>query len=190
MLFRSVIAAPMDGIIKEFMVTPNQPVTKGQPLFALDDIRLRNEYDISLKTLAVSRADELRARQKAFGDKNSRAELLVLKARIQQQQASVAYLVEKLERAQVMAPIQGIVVFNDVNDFLGKPVVVGEKIVTLADPGQVAVQIQLPVADAINLIPGAPIRIFLNIAPEKPIGGRLHQAAYEAQLTSDRKSVV
>ena len=53
-----VIAAPMDGIIKEFMVTPNQPVTKGQPLFALDDIRLRNEYDISLKTLAVSRADE------------------------------------------------------------------------------------------------------------------------------------
>ena len=57
--------------------------------------------------------------------------------------------------------------------------------VTLADPGQVAVQIQLPVADAINLIPGAPIRIFLNIAPEKPIGGRLHQAAYEAQLTSD-----
>jgi HlyD family secretion protein len=180
-----VIAAPMDGIVKQFMVTPNQPVTKEQPLFALDDIRLRNEYDISLKTLAVSRAEELRARQKAFGDENSRAELLVIKARIRQQEASVAYLVEKLERAQVLAPVPGIVVFNDINDFLGKPVVVGEKIVILADPGQVAVQIQLPVADAINLIPGAPIRIFLNIAPETPMDGSLHQTAYEAQVTPD-----
>ncbi|MCP4721930.1 MAG: HlyD family efflux transporter periplasmic adaptor subunit [Desulfobacteraceae bacterium] len=180
-----VVAAPMDGAIKEFMVTPSQAVTAGQDIFSLDDLRLRNEHDIAMQTLAVTQADELRARQKAFGDEASRAELLLIKARIKQHRATLSYLAEKLERIRVKAPVSGVVVFNDVNDWLGKPVVVGEKIVTLADPEAVIAQIQLPVADAINLIPGARIRIFLNISPDQPICARLFQAAYEAQLTAD-----
>ncbi len=180
-----IIAASMDGVVKRFMVAPNEPVEADQVLFVLDDIRIRNEHDIALGALAVTRADELRARQKAFADDDSRAELLMLRARIDQQQTTVDYLAEKLERIRIKSPVQGIVVFTDVNDWLGKPVVVGEKIVTIADPGQVIAQIQLPVADAITLLPGAAIRLFLNIAPDRPIEASLHQAAYEAQLTSD-----
>ncbi len=180
-----VVAAPMDGAVKDFMVTPNQPVKAGQALFALDDIRIRNEHDIALKTLAVVKADELRARQKAFADDTSRAELLLLKARIQEQKATVEYLAEKLDRSRVKAAEEGIAVFSDTNDWLGKPVVVGEKIMTIADPQKVAAEIQLPVADAINLAPGAKIRLFLNISPDSPIAASLHQTAYEAQLTAD-----
>ena len=180
-----VVAAPMDGAIKDFMVSPNQTVTAGTPLFSLDDIRIRNEHDIAVRTLDVALADELRARQKAFSDQASRAELLLLKARVRQQQAAADYLAEQLERSMVRAPVQGVAVFNDVNDWLGRPVVVGEKILTLADPQKVMARISLPVADAITLAPGARIRIFLNIAPDTPLEARLGQASYEAGLTPD-----
>lgn len=180
-----VVAAPMDGAVKNFMVTPNQSVTAGQVLFTLDDIRIRNEYEIAVKTLAVTRADSLRARQKSFADEDSRAELLLLDARVTQQQAMVDYLAEQLARSRVSATVDGIAVFSDVNDWLGKPVVVGEKVLSLADPGHVAAEIQLPVADAINLSPGADVRLFLNIAPDRPVAATLYQAAYEARVTAD-----
>lgn len=180
-----VVAAPMDGAVKDFMVTPNQPVKAGQVLFTLDDIRIRNEYEIAVKTLAVTRADELRARQKAFADEASRADLLLLAARIEQQQAMVDYLAEQLERSRVKAAVNGIAVFSDVNDWLGKPVMVGEKVLSLADPKNVAAEIHLPVADAINLGPGADVRLFFNIAPDRPVAACLYQAAYEARVTPD-----
>lgn len=178
-----VVAAPMDGAVASVAVSPNQAVAAGEVLFTLDDIRIRNEHDIAEKALSVALADQLRARQKAFADETSRAELLALEARVQQQQATVDYLAEKLERSRVKAAVAGLAVFTDPNDWLGKPVVVGEKIMTLADPDRVEAEIQLPVADAINLAPGATVRLFLNVAPEKPFAAILHHAAYEAQVT-------
>ncbi len=178
-----VVASPMSGAVKAVAVSPNQMVKTGQLLFTLDDIRIRNEYDIALKTLSVLKADHLRALQKAFADQESRARILMIEAEMEQQQATIDYLSEELERSRVLASADGIAVFTDVNDWIGRPVVVGEKIMTIADPAQVAAQIQLPVNDAVNLNPGATIRLFLNTSPDHPMGAVLEQAAYEAQVT-------
>lgn len=180
-----IVSAPMEGVIRSIHVEPNQEIKAGKPLFNLDDTSIRNEYEVSKKTLAVARAEYMRATQKAFLDEKSKADLLLLRARIKQKTAEVNYMADVLERSRVEAERNGIVVFGDVNDWLGKPVLVGEKVMTIANPAQVEAEIHLPVEDAINLEPGAETLIFLNVSPDKPLPAKLRQASYEAQVTPE-----
>ena len=61
----------------------------------------------------------------------------------------------------------------------------GERILVLADPNQVELEIHLPIADAINLRPGAEVRMFLNIHPGAPLAARIHYASYQAEVTTE-----
>lgn len=180
-----IVSAPLDGVIKTFHVMPNTPVMEGDLLFSMDDTTLRNRYEIAEKALSVVEANYMRAAQKAFTDEESKAELALLNARVEEKSAEVRYTAELLERIHVRAEHDGIAVFSDANDWLGKPVVVGEKVLTLANPENAELQIQLPVDDAINLEPGARVRMFLNIDPANPLDAHLRQTSYEAEVTPD-----
>lgn len=180
-----IVSVPMDGVISSFIVEPNQMVKPEQLLFSLDDTGVRNEYELAVKTLDIAKEEYNRAAQKGFSDEKSRGDLLLLEAQISQRTAYVNYMAEILKRSRIKAETKGIIVFNDVQDWIGKPVIVGEKIAAIADPEHVESEIMLPVEDAINLKEGADILIFLNVAPEKPISAVLRKAGYEAVLTPD-----
>jgi hypothetical protein len=55
----------------------------------------------------------------------------------------------------------------------------GERIGLLSDPDQPGIQAWVPVADAINLAPGAPMTLFLRVAPLQPLSGSLDHASYQ-----------
>jgi hypothetical protein len=178
-----VVAAPMDGVVKAFHVAPNQAVAKDELLFTLDDTTLAAKREVAAKALETARADALLAAQKAFDSDKSRAELAVLQGRVREKEAELASLAQLLGRVEVRAPRDGIVVFGDPNDWIGKPVVTGERIAQLAEPRDAGVLVWLPAADAISLDPGAEIRLFLHVAPLAPLQARLTQTSYQA-LTS------
>ncbi|MCX4029328.1 HlyD family efflux transporter periplasmic adaptor subunit [Endozoicomonas sp. SM1973] len=178
-----VISAPMDGVIHEINITPNQEVTKGDVLFTLDDTNIRNKHAVANKALEVADANYLRATQQAFADARSKSELAILKAVLAEKQAEVDYYAEMLKRTQVIAEQSGVVIFDDINDWLGKPVVVGEKVMTLADIHDTWLEIWLPVDDAIALDQGAELRLFLNIDPVRSIKGVIQQTSYEATIS-------
>ena len=79
----------------------------------------------------------------------------------------------------------GIAVYGDPNDWLGRPVQTGERVMQLADPRDAGVLIWLPVADALNLEPGAPIRLFLHTKPLSPLPATLLQTSYQAVLSPE-----
>ena len=120
------------------------------------------------------------AAQKAFDNAQSRSELASLNGKVAERQAEVAYVDELLKRIEVRSPGQGVLVFGDINDWQGKPVVTGERVALLADPKDAGVLIWLPVSDAINLEPGAPVKLYLQIAPLKPLSATLSQTSYQA----------
>lgn len=180
-----VISPPIGGTIESIDVAPNQPVSEGEVLFSLNDTEERNRYLIAQETLAVARAELLSAEQKAFSDRRSKSELAFLRAKVKERAAEVTYLRELLERMVVHAPREGIAVFADPNEWIGKPVQVGEKIMTLADPERTEIHLDIPVADAITLAPGARTLLFLNTDPTRPYEAELYQAAYEAEPTPD-----
>jgi hypothetical protein len=179
------VAAPSDGVIREFHVQPNQPVSEGQALFSLEDTTLRNRRAVALKAIAVARADALTAQQKAFDSPQSKAELATLQGRVREREAELAYLDESLARLKVAAAHDGIFVLGDPNDWIGKPVVTGERIGQLAQPNELGARIWLAVGDAIALEPGAEIKVYLQTSPLNALDAILEQTSYQASLSPD-----
>jgi hypothetical protein len=180
-----IVTSPLKGVVKKFHLTPYQEVAAGQPLFSLDETELRNRNEVADKALAVATAEYQRARQKSLIDKDTSLDITILKARVAQKEAERSAVADELGRVTVLAARPGIALFSDVNDWQGKPVVVGEKVLTLADPGQTEVEIQVPMDNAVNLEQGAQVRIFLNTDPSLKIRALIRQTSYEAVAGSD-----
>lgn len=179
------LSAPMDGVVKAFAVPPNSAVRKGDLLFTLDDTTLRNRRDVAQKSLDVSRADALAAQQKAFDNVQSKSELGTLSGRVREKEAELAYLGETLMHMEVHAPLDGVFVYTDPNDWVGKPVATGERIGQLAQAHDLGVLVWLPVGDAINLEPGASMRVYLQVAPLQSLTAELVQTSYQATPSPD-----
>jgi len=181
----SLVRAPIDGVVDRFDLQPNAPVAEGQLLLALDRTRLQNRLEVARKALNVAEAEFRQASQQAVFDSRSKANLAVLKGRMEQQAAEMAYVEELLSRVEIRAPRAGIAVFDDVNDWIGKPVTLGERILTVADPQSSELEIRLPVADAIALERGAEVKLFLNVDPQRPVAAHVTFIGYQAETTPD-----
>lgn len=181
----TIASSPINGVVETFSVEPNQVIKEGDLLFGLDETEIKNQYNIALKSLAVARAEFRKATQKAFTDAESRAQAAILKAQVSLRETEVSYAAELLERINIKADTDGIAIFEDPNQWIGRPVVVGEKIITIADPNQVELELMLAVDDAINLEEGADIRVFFNVDPLNPYNASLKYASYEAEPTPD-----
>lgn len=179
----TIVRAPLDGIVDHFDVQPNAPVKEGQKLLELDARAIQNKLDVATQALAVAQAEYQEAAQQAVFDDKSRSQLAILKGRMDQRRADVDYAKSLLDRIQVTATRSGIAVFEDPNDWIGRPVTTGERLLEIADPTEAELEIWLPVADAITLKPGAEIEFFLNIAPDAPVRATLRQTSYEATLS-------
>jgi hypothetical protein len=180
-----VVRAPIDGVVDRFAVRPNEAVTEGQLLLALDPVRLQNRLEVAAKALEVSEAEYRQAAQQALFDAKSKADLAILQGRMEQSAAEVSYLKSLLERIEIRAPRAGIAIFDDANDWIGKPVTIGERILTVAEPRQTELEVHLPVSDAITLREGAEVRLFLNVDPQNPIPAELTYAGYQAAQGPD-----
>jgi hypothetical protein len=178
-LSATAIAAPQDGIVGTFHVQPNSPVKAGDRLFSLDDRGLESRRAVAVRALQSARADLLAVEQRAFDDVKSKGDLAAAQGRVKEKEAELQLIEGTLERVTVRAPADGIIVFGDANDWLGRPVQTGERIMQLADPRDAGVLVWLPVADAINLNLGAPIRLFLHTQPLSPLSGTLLETSYQ-----------
>ncbi|WP_106420365.1 efflux RND transporter periplasmic adaptor subunit [Salinicola tamaricis] len=179
-----VVAAPLDGVIAEFLVKPNQQVAAGDMLVRFDATSLKAQADVAERTLDVAEAELKANSQRAFADAESSARLDLLAARVEQKRAERDYAQQLLARSEVRAERAGIAVFADVERLTGKPVQTGERLMQIADPNQAELRIELPVGDAIALEPGAEVALFLDSDPLHRHTARLERAAYEAQSTA------
>jgi hypothetical protein len=179
------VAAPQDGVIQKINVQPNAAVKAGDLLFALDDTPLKSRRDVAKQGLLIAQADALAFQQRAFDDVKSKGELAAAFGRVREKEAELALIDSALGRVQVLADRDGVAVFADANDWIGRTVQTGERVMQLADPTQTGVLVWLPAADAINLEPGAPVRLFLHTQPLQPLAAQLLQTSYQAVPNPD-----
>lgn len=179
------VTAPQDGVVKSFAVTPNARVKAGDLLFSLDDSSLLNRLEVARKALEIAQAEAQIVQQRAFDDLKSKADVAVALGRVREKEAELAAVEALLQRVHVRADRDGIAIFGDTNDWIGRPVLTGERVMQLAQPEDCGIQIWLPVADAINLEPGAPVRLFLHTEPLNPRSGRLIETSYQSTLSPD-----
>ncbi|MDQ7743392.1 efflux RND transporter periplasmic adaptor subunit [Hydrogenophaga pseudoflava] len=179
------VAAPQDGVVGSFAVAPNAKVKAGDLLFSLDDSSLLNRLAVARKALEIAQADAHIAQQRAFDDLKSKADVAVALGRVREKEAELAAVETQAQRVEVRADRDGIAIFSDTNDWIGRPVMTGERVMQLAQPEDGGIQVWLAVADAINLELDAPVRLFLHTDPLSPRSGRLVEASYQATLSPD-----
>lgn len=181
----SIISPPVDGVVAKIYVDPNQDVTTGQKLISLDDTQFKNQFKVAEKSLLVAQEKYRKAGQHAFDSDESKGELAVLQAEVEKHKAQLNYARSLLDKITITAPDDGIVIFTSKREWQGKPVVVGEKVMTVADPKDKELDVWLPVSDAIYLRPGGNVKMFLNVAPLSPIEGKIQYVSYSATQRPD-----
>lgn len=181
----TTVTAPVEGIVAEMVAKPNQPVRRGDVLLRLEDTAIRNRLASAAQGLEVARAEYLAGAHRALVSADNAAEAGVLKGRIQERGAEVSYLREQLSMLEVRASRDGIAVYGQESDWVGKPVSPGLRIMELADATQVGVQVWVPVADAINMTAGEPLQVLLYADPANPLEARIAQASYQPTKSPD-----
>lgn len=176
----ALVRAPFDGVVDEVHVEPNQAVAAGTPLFSLDQTRLLNRLEVAGKAREVAEAEYRQTAQQAVLDARARAQLATLKGRLDEAAADLAYVQSLFGRLHVVAPREGLAIFDAKSDWVGKPVSIGEKVMTVAEPSDVVLEMHLPVKDAIALQPGDEVLLFLNFSPDRPIAAVLESQSYKA----------
>ncbi len=184
-----VVTAPYDGLIKSVDVEPFNTVKRGDVLFRLDDTVIRSRYEIALRALEVARAEHRRVSRRAFSDSDSKAQISILEKRVELRRTEADYQKSLLDRTVVHAASAGVAVFADRNDWIGKPVRVGEKIMQIAEPTDSILEIDLPVGDAIALDVGARVVLFLDTDPLHPQEARISRTSYEPVVAENQVAV-
>jgi multidrug efflux pump subunit AcrA (membrane-fusion protein) len=177
-----VVSAPIDGVIADVLVHPNQMVQAGRTLFRYEDTNLRNQFLVAEKQLTVARAEQSQAIQAGFGDPQRKAEVPLKEAEVDLRQTELQYAKEMLDQVEVLAPQAGLLLYSDKSDWIGRPVTVGERIMEIADPKHIELRIDLPVADAIVLKEGAEALVFLNALALESFPATVVHASYNAEV--------
>lgn len=175
-----IVTAPIDGVVSQVLVEPNAMVEKGALLVALDDTELRGQSELAEKRMNLAQASLLRARQSALVDPTSRRDLAVAEGEWSLARAERDFAQQRLAKVEIRAPRAGLAVFNDPDDWKGRPVGTGQRIMEIADPKDVKLLIEVPVNDAIALNDNAKIRVFFDADPLRPLTARLIDAAFHA----------
>ena len=122
-----VVAAPFEGFIGGAYVRAGDAVKLGQPLAQLDDRELRIEHarwDSERKQFS-NKMREAMAAQDLTG-------VQIVGAQLGQAEAQLQLVTEKIRRARLVAPFDGIVVSGDLSQKIGAPVQIGEKLFEIA----------------------------------------------------------
>nr|WP_235775061.1 HlyD family efflux transporter periplasmic adaptor subunit [Pectobacterium brasiliense] len=183
-----IVTAPLDGVIAEITVKPNQVVKKDEVLVRFDNTTLKAQADVAERALGVAEAEWRSGSQRAFQDADSKSKLDLLSAQVEQKRAELMYANDLLSRSEVRAERDGIAVFADGDRLRGKPVRTGERLMELANPQQAELKIELDVGDAIQFPVEADVALFLDSDPLKRHDATLQRIAYEAALT-DRSTL-
>ncbi len=166
-------------------MAPNQRVQQGDLLVRLDARELEGKLEFARQTLAVADAELRQGQQQALFDERSKAALGVLTGQREQAAGDVAYLESMLARTAIHADRPGVAVFDDPQEWTGRPVALGERILSIADPADVELEMHIALADAIALQPGADVRLFMNAEPDVPVDATLRRLGYRAVPVAD-----
>jgi len=176
----AMIRVPIEGVVDEFFVTPNQKVVEGQPLFKLDLTSLTSRLQIAQQETQIASTELRQSTLQSLSDAKSRRLIAPQEGKAAERRLEAEYLKELLSKAQIKSPRAGVVLFDDPSEWIGRPVVAGEKVMVVANEGDVEIEAWIALSDAIDLPNGAPVTLYLNAAPLSPVDGQLRYLGHEA----------
>lgn len=156
--------APFDGFVAQALVRAGDTVRAGQLMARLED------RDLLLER--ASRMAELGQVQRKFqvalaqGDRGS---VGVLSAQAEQAQAQLALVDEKINRARLTAPFDGVVVSGDLSQLIGTPVQLGQTLFEVVPTKGYRVVMKVDDRDIAWVEVGQPGELVLSSLPDRAL---------------------
>ena len=162
--------APFDGFVAQALARAGDTVRQGQPLARLDDRDLKLES----ARWSAEREQQLRRFQVAQAAQD-RGAMGVIKAQIGQSEAQLALVQERLARATLVAPYDGVVVSGDLSQQIGSPVELGRVLFEVAPTEGYRVILQVDERDIDRLALGQRGELVLSGLPGQALPIAVHQ---------------
>jgi len=179
-----LVTSAIAGAVSEVLVKPGDLVMLGQTVVKMDKTEFKGRYDVAQRELERTLAELRTAEQAGYVDRRKKSQLAELESQVELKTIERNYLKTKLAQTQIIANKAGVAVLDDPEKWKGRPVVVGERIMSIADPGRVQLQVMLPVKDAISLNHGNKVTFYLDTDPLNPIPFQVDYSSFEPDLTS------
>jgi RND family efflux transporter MFP subunit len=165
-----VVSAEVGGVINRVLVHEGDKVAASQPLAQLDDGEFRVKLAAAQASLGMARRDQADAEFRGEMGAVDQARL-----RMQMYQAEADLYRDKVEKAQLRAPIAGVVVTSKVEEKVGKLLAQGEAFCELMEQDQMAAEMNVPETDVALLKPGDPVDLKLNSFPTYTFDGKVER---------------
>lgn len=179
-----LVTAPLDGIIAEIIVKPGENVRKGDLLFEYDKRIPLQSLKVAEKEVEMVQSELNRAINMGQKDDKSLSEMALLQLKLKKERINLDLANYQASRLSVKAPFDGIVVLDDPDNWRGKPVKVGEKVLIVTDPKNTKVLIWIPESDNVALDPAIPVKVFLNVNPYTSYKAKLSYIANSTTISA------
>lgn len=180
-----LVTAPFDGVVKNITINNNDQVKVGDLVVLLEDLELNNEYNLAQQSLQIAEKELLRSRQSSFSDTKEKARLAELAAQVDLKKAELNSVSKRLNNSKIYSTQNGIAIVDRKSEWQGRPVSVGEKIITIANQNEIEFLIWLPVKDSLVIQKNSLVKVFLDVNPMKSLEGRLLRASYQPSLSPE-----
>jgi RND family efflux transporter MFP subunit len=156
------LVAPFDGFVSESFLRVGDRVKEGDIIAALDDTDLR----LDLVELSSSRAQAESQYDAAQADYN-RAEAKMFRAKVDQANARIGLVTEKLKRTKMIAPLDGVIVNGDLSQSLGGAVTRGQAMFEIASLFKYRVALKVDERDISYIKTGQKVELLLSSLPDR-----------------------
>ena len=162
---RRVLVAPYDGYVESSQLRAGDVVKAGTVLAVLDQRDLQLEY-----LRWASQADQFGKQSQEALAKSDRVQVSVTSTQIQQARAQMSLLAEKLARAKISAPFDGVVVSGDLTQSLGGAVKRGQTLFEIAPLNAYRVILEVGEDDIDAIAVGQSGKLVLKALPDETFG--------------------
>ncbi len=154
---QQVVASPVDGFVQSVAVRPGDGVKAGQLLLTLEDRDLALERD-----KWAAEASQLDKVYREALTQDEAAAIVLARSKWEQAQAQLKLLQRQIDRARIVAPMDGVVLTGDLSQAVGSPVKRGQELMTVAPEQRFRIVAEVDEQDVTQVQVGQPAQVMFG----------------------------
>ncbi len=115
----------------------------------------------------------------------SKAELSILDYRLKQENIRLKMAEYRASKLNVRAEVSGSIIVDNPDEWRGRPVEVGQKVLMVVDPENINLRIWLPEADNVNFSNSTEVKVLLNAFPDDSLHARIKYVAQSVSVSPE-----
>lgn len=180
-----IVTAPLSGVISEVLVESGDPVNAGSPLFDYDPRVVNEELEIARQQVKILETTMHTTELNALNSKKAKAELAILDYRLKQENVRLKMAEYRASKLSVQAEVPGSIIVDNPDEWRGRPVEVGQKVLMVVDPQNINLRIWLPEADNVNFSNSTEVKVLLNAFPDDSLNAHLKYVAQSVSVSPE-----